>query len=627
MGCGASTNNQQSSDKPAAQAANGQKYESGTKPAAADDDEGNLDNVTETAAAPRKNSLITVKSTRGYTASGYSTPKLVARATEARVPNEGPKEKIAPPPTNPDGSASPSSGSNDEMFVFGDFSVDPGDVKRQRIERLNRIAKPGSSLRRRTAPEPSAHAQAAAAVAFGDYSGANDSSSSSAAASSSSAAARGGAEPQKDEDVFVLNDFVVKILEQDDEGEGVGYTFMHEVPIPKGFKQLQSYHQTSLIGLPLRVKSLALMADEKTFLMASIEDTAPLLMNTNTGQEVSCFLGHTNAIVGVVTSKCGKFIATSSRDGTVGIWDAPGVKDNAVRKQSKILSEPAATNNSIPLCASFSNDSTSIVVGYQDRMCRVWELNSRDGSIVTTFEEHKGVIIAASCHPKEPWCATGAGDRTVIMWKIYEGTMIRRFPGHEGPVLATAFSVEGDKLLSCDGRLCKIWKVEDGSSLFHIKIAELFPNLAPPVAATPTLTGTSSLRRTGTLSKKGLGDSSSGGGSFSSGAGDKNERKVYTVATALTGPHTMATIKKSLESTGAMQNTSFTAACFAPGMLASSYFLLSTTMNTVVVVSLATGREEMRMPTKGPVFALCNGRSETVLFGDMFGNVYRVNMR
>src|SRR5262249_24394991 len=62
--------------------------------------------------------------------------------------------------------------------------------------------------------------------------------------------------------------------------------------------------------------------------------------------------------------------------------------------------------------------------------------------------------------------ASASFDRTVGLWDVSSGRLIKQLEGHRGPVISTAFSGDGRLLASAgqDGSL-RVWNARSGASL------------------------------------------------------------------------------------------------------------------------------------------------------------------
>jgi len=111
---------------------------------------------------------------------------------------------------------------------------------------------------------------------------------------------------------------------------------------------------------------------------------------------------------------------------------------------------------------------------YRDNTLRLvnrWPLPDRpDPALLRVLTGHLGAVNAVAISPDDSWLASGGADGTVRIWDLATGqghvlisrhrarvSLIRRFSrqdhlatGHEGPVLAVAFSSDGKWLVSGD---------------------------------------------------------------------------------------------------------------------------------------------------------------------------------
>src|SRR5438874_2456344 len=71
---------------------------------------------------------------------------------------------------------------------------------------------------------------------------------------------------------------------------------------------------------------------------------------------------------------------------------------------------------------------------------------------------HEGFIWSAAFSPDGTQLVTAAADKTVRLWNVGSGQVMRALTGHQAPVTAALFSPDGRRVLSCGGdRVLKIW--------------------------------------------------------------------------------------------------------------------------------------------------------------------------
>lgn len=435
-----------------------------------------------------------------------------------------------------------------DEFVFGDFKVDPSDVNRQRIERLNRVRTTTGPRRGNSSRDLSLQARRGSA---------------------------GG--------TFVMNDFAVKTV---DEVDDPIYHYLHEAKVPHGFFPLQRFTTCPMKSHPTRVKVLAISPSESEFVGASIDDDNLSMYGMASGDETTCFVGHAGPIVSASFSRDGKYIATSSRDNTVMVWDTMH-KDNA-RRLIRTLE-----HSCLPICIDFNCDGKYLVTGCQDKVVRVWHVETTEQ--IQSFCEHQGVIVCLALHGRDPEVAvSGGGDRTLRKWNILTAECTQRFIGHDGIVISAAFTPDGDRILSNDDRAVKMWNSETGACILNVTLQSLLTTTIPTSSDfPPPMPLPRSFLDRQPLTSKQLGYAPNGI------VGDVALNACKIAAT------------KSV----------FTISCLLPGLLSQSYFAVACTNKMIFIVSCATGLEAASIATKAAVFALAPGRSEKLIYGDVFGNV------
>jgi WD40 repeat protein len=66
--------------------------------------------------------------------------------------------------------------------------------------------------------------------------------------------------------------------------------------------------------------------------------------------------------------------------------------------------------------------------------------------------------------------ASASGDRTVRLWRVANGALLRTLKGHTASVLSVAFAPDGATLVSGSyDRTVRLWRVADGALLHTLK--------------------------------------------------------------------------------------------------------------------------------------------------------------
>jgi WD40 repeat protein len=143
--------------------------------------------------------------------------------------------------------------------------------------------------------------------------------------------------------------------------------------------------------------------DQKRFVTAG-NDFIPRLWNTENGSLVK-LEGHKNSIAGVVFSADGEYLATTSSDQTIRIWDKDGQLD-------KILQDPTSA------CLLQDPDSKACV---------------QDPSIQNPIKmSHQGPVWIARFSPNLQVIASASSDGTVKLWERSTGKLLRTLPHDKG---------------------------------------------------------------------------------------------------------------------------------------------------------------------------------------------------
>lgn len=265
-------------------------------------------------------------------------------------------------------------------------------------------------------------------------------------------------------DMFMFGDFAVSMSADQDEVlpsaeikpmdlDGRPQKELHQY-------RLKSYVQYSLIGHPTRVKCVCVAPNESSFISCSNEDAAMTMSNIETGKEIMSFMGHEDTIISACFSVDAKYLATTSRDNTMILWDVTTGKQILTFEHEKVV-----------ICCCFSKDAKYLVSGCQDKVCRVWE--TRKGRELISFMEHEGIIISISFSPDGQNVVSASADKSLKIWRTADAGCVFTLRGHTGIVLSCAFRSDGKSIVSNDEKMLKIWNAETGACTMSLNVDDV----------------------------------------------------------------------------------------------------------------------------------------------------------
>lgn len=180
------------------------------------------------------------------------------------------------------------------------------------------------------------------------------------------------------------------------------------------------------------------------------------IFDVQTGEKV-CVLEDHNAqdmnadlyIRSVCFSPDGRFLATGAEDKLIRVWDI----------QSRTIRNHFAGHEQDIYSLDFARDGRTIASGSGDRTVRLWDIEQGSNTLTLTIED--GVTTVA-ISPDMQYVAAGSLDKSVRVWDIHTGLLVERLEGpdgHKDSVYSVAFSPNGKDLVSGSlDRTIKIWE-------------------------------------------------------------------------------------------------------------------------------------------------------------------------
>lgn len=207
---------------------------------------------------------------------------------------------------------------------------------------------------------------------------------------------------------------------------------------------------------------------------------------------------HPNLVDAVAFDETGTLLATGCHDGNLRIWDI--AKGTALKTiVAHVQTMPVNQQNPI-YCVAWGPGSKQILTASYDKTCKLWDAAS--GNMVKEFKAavdpapgakveppkgpigHRDQVFTAAFTKDGKLFATGSSDRTIKLWDVASGNVIRDFPNpdlksvlpsepapsHPGWVHMVKFTADEKSLVSVGpaprykGYLA-VWNVADGKRL------------------------------------------------------------------------------------------------------------------------------------------------------------------
>jgi WD40 repeat protein len=193
-------------------------------------------------------------------------------------------------------------------------------------------------------------------------------------------------------------------------------------------------------------------------------DTLVVLSNLESGAVIHTFKGHTGTVWGVSFSPDGARLLSVARDGTMRLWDVQNRKQLDVFSLGHYLASVAFTpdgQHALVTLGSRPNERLTDKVPLL-----LWDLKARrdlhrfdasrntEWSVATVSNDGRRVLA-------------GSDDRIMRLWDLQTGTILQRFVGHSDMVRNVAFLPGERRVLSVSyDRTAKVWDVASGKCLY-----------------------------------------------------------------------------------------------------------------------------------------------------------------
>lgn len=247
-----------------------------------------------------------------------------------------------------------------------------------------------------------------------------------------------------------------------------------------------------------QVNRMVITHDKKYLACAGAHTVRLYDIKSDSPNPVMTFEGHKGNITALEIQAEGKWMVTSSEDGTVKVWDMRSgtiqrdyhhrepVNDVVIHpNQGEVIScdhggnlrvwdltENTCTHHLIPeegvpvRSVSVASNGTMLVAGNNKGNCYVWRMfNSRDVTSlhpITRFRSHSKYITKVLLSPDVKHLATCSADHTSRIWSVDQDfkmeTVLR---GHQRWVWDCAFTADSAYLVTaCSDQYVRLWELQ-----------------------------------------------------------------------------------------------------------------------------------------------------------------------
>ena len=208
-----------------------------------------------------------------------------------------------------------------------------------------------------------------------------------------------------------------------------------------------------LEGHPRTVLSVNFIDEGKT-LVSSSRDGTIKIWDIASGQLKRTLTNHTSGVYAVTFSHDRKLMASGSVDTTIILWDA--AKFEPIRK---LEGHKAAVRD-----LAFAPDDKTLASAGEDSTFRLWDVAS--GDLKVTRTDHTSQVKGVVYYPDGKTIATASSDKTLRLWNAETGEPQKVLKGHTNVVEFCAISPDGKQLLSGTGNIGEIifWNALTGEA-------------------------------------------------------------------------------------------------------------------------------------------------------------------
>ncbi len=214
--------------------------------------------------------------------------------------------------------------------------------------------------------------------------------------------------------------------------------------------QADGVNEHSITNLDARFKPSAAFSPDGKLLLLALGANSAELRDATTGQ-VLHELKHRDLVYHAAFSSDGRFVVTSSKDGTACVWDVA----------TGGLAGPPLEHQGMVAWAQFSADGKALMTVRERHFVQLWDW--REARRLAPEIPRRSVLCHASLSPDGTKILTAAWSGYALVYDAATSRLLEEFE-HQGGLVDAAFTPDGRRIATaCDDGNVWIWNLNDST--------------------------------------------------------------------------------------------------------------------------------------------------------------------
>ncbi len=200
-------------------------------------------------------------------------------------------------------------------------------------------------------------------------------------------------------------------------------------------------------------------------LSAAVVEKPEVLSSDSPSQPKSVWLMVRAGLIMTLAVTLGAYYSSrSSNPSVVQEVEPLAETEPIIDKQEISLANSLSKHLNSVWSVAISPDGQTLGSASLDKTIKLWNLG--DGELLRTFSGHSDAVRTVAIDSSGQILASGSVDRTVKIWNLQTGELLRTLSGHSDPVWSVAISPDKQTLVSGSyDSTIKIWNVQNGELL------------------------------------------------------------------------------------------------------------------------------------------------------------------